>query len=88
MEIPLDPQKYEVDSRPVVMQRGRVMRSRPKFENWGLTFDVVVTEEEIREDTIKEILKYAGNFIGIGDFRPKFGRFEGVEFKDITPKSG
>jgi len=87
LEIPLEPQKYTVDRRPVVMPGGRIVRSRPKFENWGLTFDVIVTEEELRAETVKNILIYAGNYIGIGDFRPKFGRFEVVEFKDVTPKS-
>jgi len=84
MEIPLEPQKYTVDRRPVVMPGGRIMRSRPKFENWELTFDIVVSEEELRKETVEGVLKHAGSFIGIGDFRPKFGRFEVVEFKDIT----
>jgi len=34
--------------------------------------------------TLRQILEKAGNFIGVGDFRPKFGRFEVVEFEPIS----
>ena len=35
----------------------------------------------MQKDVLKEIIIYAGKFIGIGDWRPHFGRFEVVEFK-------
>ena len=59
-EIPLKPQEYTVDKRPVVMRRWRVIRSRPKFENWELTFGIVVTEEELHAETVERVLKRAG----------------------------
>jgi hypothetical protein len=81
--IPLSNQAWKTDSRMVVMPttRGHVVRSRPRFENWELTFDITVTDPNINEGILGEALKSAGRYIGIGDFRPKFGTFEVTSFK-------
>jgi hypothetical protein len=54
----------------------RVIRSRPIFPKWECTFDVQWDPAVVRgEETITEIVEAAG-MSGIGDWRPKFGRFE------------
>jgi hypothetical protein len=74
-------QKWVVDSRPVVnpSTKGRVLRKRPCFNEWGLSFRLIVDEEEMPIETLKEIFDVAGRNVGIGDFRPAkggpFGRF-------------
>ena len=74
-------QRWEVDSRPVVnpSTKGRVLRKRPCFKEWALSFRLLVDEEEMPVETLKEILDVAGRSVGIGDFRPSkggpFGRF-------------
>lgn len=79
-------QKYEVDSRPVVnpSTRGRVVRKRPCFREWALSFKMLVDEAEIPLEVLKEILDVAGRSVGIGDFRPAkggpFGRFMVTRF--------
>ena len=75
VEIPIEPQDYVVDERPVVVNRARVLRYRPKFEDWKLNFTLTCLDENMPADDIKKILEHGGKFIGIGDFRPKFGRF-------------
>lgn len=35
----------------------------------------------MQKDILKEIVEYAGKFVGIGDWRSHFGRFEIVKFK-------
>jgi len=76
-EIPLVSDKnYEIDTRPVMIQRNRVLKWRPKFNQWKLTFKIVILDEQnINPFTLKEILDRAGSTKGIGDYRPRFGRF-------------
>lgn len=82
--IPHLQQKYEIDSRPVVIQRARIIRCRPRFDKWSLDFSLIVADDQMPLEVIQEILEYAGRYVGIGDFRPKFGRFRIVEFKKVA----
>lgn len=75
-------QKWIIDRRPVVIPstKGRVMRNRARFENWALTFEVtVLDEDEIDKKTLHDALDYAGHYLGVGDYRPQkkgmYGRF-------------
>lgn len=53
-----------------------VMRTRPKFDNWSLEFNAEIDDTLINEGDLNEILKIGGKQIGLGDWRPRFGRFE------------
>lgn len=56
----------------------RVIRNRPIFPSWSCTFEVQWDASLVNdEDTLAEIVESAG-ISGIGDWRPKFGRFEVV----------
>ena len=85
--IPHEIQKWEIDRRPVVVQRARVVRSRPVLKEWALNFRATYDDEEIPAHVLKEILDYAGLRVGIGDFRPEkggpFGRFMVSFFEKI-----
>lgn len=81
--IPLEPQEYKPYSVGVVIQRSRIMKSRPRFENWKLGFTIVNSDERITDDMLKEILNNAGNSKGIGDWRPKFGLFNVEKFEKV-----
>jgi len=80
--IPHKKQKWIVDRRGVVVQRARIMRERPKFEDWELSFVIETLDEQLASSAVKDILDQAGK-VGIGDFRPRFGRFMVTEFKEI-----
>lgn len=74
--------KWILDRRPVVIPstKGRVMRNRPRFDNWKLSFQVTILDsDEITEKVLHDALDYAGHYIGIGDYRPQkkgmYGRF-------------
>jgi hypothetical protein len=99
--IPHGNQEWETDRRPVVIPstKGRVMRNRAKLDNWWLAFDVqILDDDEISEKTLHDALDHAGNYIGIGDYRPQkkgiHGRFyvesineeEGEEYP--SPRAG
>jgi len=75
-------QEWVIDRRPVVIQRMRIMRARPRFDKWALEFEIEYDEEIIGKDKLKEILDYAGQRIGIGDYRPLMGRFIVTKFEE------
>lgn len=77
-----DPE-WTTDARPVVVQRARVVRYRPKFGKWKLLFTINVLDEQLDVETINKILVHAGQYNGIGDFRPKFGRFIVTQFTPV-----
>lgn len=75
---------FKVDKRPVVINRARIVRCRPRFDKWELVFTMLVQEDQLPVEVLEEILEYAGRYIGIGDYRPRFGRFRIVEFKKVA----
>lgn len=81
-EIPLDKKTYdEKFIVPVVIRRQRIVKARPKFNSWRITFVIHFDEELISKDVLRQILEEGGETIGLGDWRPKYGRFKVVTFK-------
>ena len=75
----------EVDSRGVVIQRARIVRHRPKFETWDLSFSLLIDDELLDTGTVKAIINEAGRTQGIGDFRVnKGGPFGSFEVVSVT----
>jgi hypothetical protein len=65
--------------------RGAVWVVRPRFDEWQLDFEItLIQDERVSDSVLKEILEYAGWAVGIGAWRPKFGRFEVRKFKEIV----
>jgi hypothetical protein len=62
-------------SAKVGMQR--VTRTRPVFRQWSADAEGVFDETEINLDSLRMIAETSGSLIGIGDWRPRFGRFVG-----------
>jgi hypothetical protein len=56
----------------------RVMRTRPKFENWSSEIELMYDPLQLNEPDVREIMVICGDAIGLCDWRPKFGRFEVV----------
>jgi hypothetical protein len=54
----------------------RVMRTRPKFPGWSLEAHITLDESQLSSAQLKDIAAYAGLYIGLGDYRPRYGRFE------------
>lgn len=69
-----------MDVRNVVVNRSRIMRTRPRFERWRLNFTINVDESIVNSEDFLSALNYAGSLVGICDYRPekggKYGRFE------------
>ncbi len=67
-----------LDQRRVVVQRNGITRMRPAFhKGWTAEFVLCVnTPEYIDFQFFNDVLQTAGKLIGIGDFRPTYGRFD------------
>lgn len=63
------------DTRTVVVQRARIMRTRPRFNKWQISFTLNYDPSKIDLETIVMALEQAGAYVGICDGRPKYGRF-------------
>jgi hypothetical protein len=64
------------DIRSVVVNRQRIMRTRPIFRGWSLIFKVDFIPAHIDFKHICDTLETAGMFIGLSTYRPRFGKFE------------
>lgn len=62
-------------AKTVVVQRARLMRYRPIFNQWSCEFTISYDEEILNRDEVLSIAENAGKFSGIGTWRPRFGRF-------------
>jgi hypothetical protein len=75
-----------IDRRRAVIQRAAIVRERPGFrEGWKATFIFeILLPEYIDEKLFHELLVNAGRLIGVGDFRPTFGRFRIESFRRLS----
>lgn len=73
---------YE-DKRRVVIQRNGVNRVRPAMKlGWSATFEIMVNlPEYVPQDVLLDTINAAGRLVGVGDFRPTYGRFAVTNFK-------
>lgn len=72
-----------LDRRRVTVQRAGVTRERPALNaGWSaeVTF-LVTTPEYIDPILLRQTLAKAGLLVGVGDFRPTFGRFSVTHFE-------
>lgn len=63
------------DTRVMTVMRAKIMRTRPRFDQWRITFNLRYDESKIDLDTIINAMQYAGKFVGLCDSRPKYGKF-------------
>lgn len=84
--IPHDIQKWVEDVRTVVIPatRGRSVRVRPRFDEWSFSFVIEIFNDDLPIEVVKGALDDAGREGGIGDYRPRFGRFIVTSFKEGT----
>lgn len=53
----------------------RVIRSRPIFRDWSLTFTVNFDENVLDERDVDSFVEIGGRLVGLLDWRPKHGRY-------------
>ena len=71
-----------LDRRRVVVQRAAVTRTRPAMlTGWRATFQLMCNlPEYIPPQVLNEVIANAGRLVGVGDFRPTYGRFVVTHF--------
>jgi len=71
-----------IDMRRVMIQRNGVTRHRPAMhKDWKVSVLLqCLLPEYIPADMLNEVMQSAGRLIGVGDFRPTYGRFQVVNF--------
>ncbi len=79
-EGPTDPHKLWADEAfrlrsPVRIGTARIMRTRPMFKVWAAELAVDFLPTLLNPQDVRSFLVTAGEQVGIGDWRPRFGRF-------------
>lgn len=68
-----------VDCRSVKVGQARLMRYRPRLNDWSLQVEVIIDERMVELAQVVAAAENAGRYIGLGDYRPAkggpFGRF-------------
>jgi hypothetical protein len=54
----------------------RIMRTRPMFKDWGATFEIIYNDNVLDKKQVIKSIEDAGMYCGIGDWLPRYGRFE------------
>lgn len=72
-----------LDTRRVTVQRNGINRVRPAMHvGWTAEFELqVLTPEYISRELLLDVLTTAGRLVGVGDFRPTYGRFGVSKFE-------
>lgn len=75
-----------LDRRRVMLMRNGITRVRPAMlKGWKAQFDLLVNlPEYIPPAVLNQVIQQAGRLIGIGDFRPTYGRFVVTHFEVKT----
>ena len=71
-----------LDRRRVCVMRAAVTRVRPALNaGWSAAFQLMIqTPEYISPQTLNAVIADAGRLVGVGDFRPSYGRFVVTSF--------
>lgn len=64
--------KYKVS---VVVDRKKIMRIRPIFREWSAEVEISYLDDVLNERDLLTALRNAGSLAGIGDWRPRYGRY-------------
>jgi len=74
---------WEIDLQPVNIQRAKIIRARPRFDEWSLSFQMEIVDDLIQPKVLQDMLESAGRFIGLCDYRPLFGLFKVDKFEVV-----
>lgn len=80
---------WVVDTRPVRIPStgGRILRHRPSFNDWKISFDILLDEASMSPKTCRDLADAAFLKVGLCDFRPSckgfFGRSKITSWKVV-----
>jgi hypothetical protein len=87
-ELALQPtDQLSVNIQRVIIGRAAVARMRLQVQTgWELAFTITVNDDQIQPEVVETILAEAGRAVGIGDYRPRYGRFTIAAFTAHAPQ--
>ena len=53
----------------------RTMRCRPMFRQWAVEAEAIIDTALLDVAEVRQIAETAGQIVGVGDWRPRYGRF-------------
>ena len=68
-------EKRFINISPVVRMKSTNWVTRLVVPQWSCTFNITIDDDRIPVENLERILKAAGQFEGLGTWRPRFGRF-------------
>ena len=63
------------DIRVGRIQRASILIARARFDHWAIEFTLQYDESVFSDNEIEEILITAGKYVGLCDYRPRYGTF-------------
>ena len=79
--------EYRLDSRPVVIQKARIVRHRPRLDDWATQFTLEYDETLLSEPQMRRVVDDTGARVGLLDFNPvhkgPFGRFMVTSWEQV-----
>lgn len=71
----------------VGVQRNKILRCRPCFQPpWAAEFSMTIIPQVLNVSDVQDALVHASMLEGLGDYRPKFGRYHLVKFDVVKAK--
>lgn len=64
-----------VDQRTVKVGTSKTIRTRPIFKNYTSKFTCWLDTDKMDVEILKQVVENAGNYVGLGDYRPRYGKF-------------
>jgi hypothetical protein len=64
-----------VDVRGVRVGAAKLMRYRPRFDEWACELELSFNPDIMNAEEVKKVVCDAGALIGVCEYRPRFGRF-------------
>lgn len=68
-----------VDQRTVKVGTQKVIRTRPIFKDWQVKFTCMLDLDKMNPEELIRIVENAGQYVGLGDYRPRYGRFSVIK---------
>lgn len=75
---------YSLFVKRAKIGQSKHIRVRPRFDTWSSSGEIIITDEQITITVLQQILEIAGQYKGLGDWRPggstpgPFGMFTAV----------
>jgi hypothetical protein len=69
------------DMQTVKIGTSKTVRCRPAFNEWSFDFTIIIDEAKLNERQVDEIVENAGRYVGICDYRPRYGKFNVTKLK-------